>query len=92
MITLLRTVSYLREQLKRFSEKFQKFYLPTSYFYTELNDASNWKPSFDIKSWPKDMWIQKFILIKSLIDNINKIFDDIDRSKGYALIYLSKES
>ena len=85
-------VGYLREQLELFANKFQVFNVPSLYhFYTDLSDAAEkGLPSTSIKNWPEDMWVQKFILLNNEIDRINKIFEKVDKSRGYSLRYNSK--
>jgi len=80
-------IGYLKERLKAFAGKFDRFYLPTSYFYTELSDAAGGKPSSDLNSWPEDMLVQKFVLIKDELERINKVFENVDESRGYSLRY-----
>jgi hypothetical protein len=84
-------IDYLKEKLEAFSNKFDRFYLPYLYFYTDLLDAAGGKPSSDLKSWPEDMLVQKFVLIKDELKKINKVFESVDKSRGYSLLYNFKK-
>lgn len=81
---------YLEESLRNFADKFERFYLPHLYFYTEFNSALKGVPSSDVISWPEAMWIQKVILLKLELENINKKYTQ-DTSRGFRLILVSNE-
>lgn len=83
-------LKYLKDSLHKFSDKFKRFYIPYLYFYVEFESAAKGIPSSDVIGWPENMWIQKVILLKIELENINKKYTS-DSSRGFRLILVTNE-
>lgn len=63
-------LSFFKDRMKDFKDKFESLYLELSHFYTDFDEAVNGRVYFDLNSRVQSMWMQKAIVISNELDKI----------------------